>query len=68
MKASEIREMSAEQMKEKLIELKKNNFTLRFQHQSDQLTNTAGLSVVRKNIARTKKNDSKKNLCPVACI
>jgi large subunit ribosomal protein L29 len=51
-KASEIREMNAEQMKEKLIELKKQFFTLRFQHQSDQLTNTAGLSVVRKNIAR----------------
>ena len=52
MKASEIREMSAEQMKEKLIELKKNDFTLRFQHQSEQLSNTAGLSAVRKDIAR----------------
>jgi large subunit ribosomal protein L29 len=52
MKTSEIRQMSAEQMKEKLIELKKNFFTLRFQHQSDQLSNTAGLSAVRKDIAR----------------
>jgi|SaaInl8_150m_RNA_FD_contig_111_131411_length_2044_multi_5_in_0_out_0_4 large subunit ribosomal protein L29 len=52
MKASEIREMSAEQMKEKLIELKKKIFTLRFQHQSEQLSNTAGLSAVRKDIAR----------------
>ena len=30
MKASEIREMSAEQMKEKLIELKKKNFYTSF--------------------------------------
>jgi len=52
MKAGEIREMTVEQMKEKLIELKKQFFTLRFQHQSDQLSNTAGLSSVRKDIAR----------------
>ncbi len=52
MKAREIREMSADQMKEKLIELKKQFFTLRFQHQSDQLSNTSGLSAVRKDIAR----------------
>jgi len=52
MKAGEIREMSSEQMKEKLIELKKQFFTLRFQHQSDQLSNSAGLSAVRKDIAR----------------
>jgi large subunit ribosomal protein L29 len=51
-KASEIRKMTAEQMKGKLIELKKQLFTLRFQHQSDQLSNTAGLSAVRKDIAK----------------
>mgnify|MGYP002642621959 CR=1 FL=1 len=52
MKVSEIREMDAQQMKDKLIELKKQLFTLRFQHKSDQLSNTAGLSAVRKDISR----------------
>jgi large subunit ribosomal protein L29 len=52
MKAGEIREMSADTIKEKLIELKKQLFTLRFQHKGDQLSNTAGLTAVRKDIAR----------------
>ena len=52
MKPGEIREMNAEQIKEKLIELKKQFFTLRFQNKSDQLSNTSILSSVRKDIAK----------------
>ena len=52
MKASEIREMGADQIKEKLVELKKELFNLRFQNDVGQLENTAMLSNVRKDIAR----------------
>jgi large subunit ribosomal protein L29 len=51
-KASEIREMDADQIKEKLAELKKELFNLRFQNDVGQLENTAMLSSVRQDIAR----------------
>lgn len=52
MKVSEIREMGAGQMKEKLVELHKQLFNLRFQNDVGQLENTATLSTVKKDIAR----------------
>ena len=39
MKIKEIREMSAEQLAEKLMELKKDLFNLRLQHAINQLEN-----------------------------
>ncbi|WP_022664598.1 50S ribosomal protein L29 [Desulfospira joergensenii] len=52
LKASEIREMGEDQVKEKLVELKKELFNLRFQNDVGQLENTSTLSNVRKDIAR----------------
>ena len=52
LKTSEIREMGADQMQDKLFELKKELFNLRFQNDVGQLENTAKLSEVRKDIAR----------------
>ena len=52
MKLAEIREMDAAQVKEKLVELKKELFNLRFQNEVGQLENTATLSNVKKDIAR----------------
>ncbi|RLC02637.1 MAG: 50S ribosomal protein L29 [Deltaproteobacteria bacterium] len=52
MKPLEIREMGADQMKEKLGELKKELFNLRFQNDVGQLENTSTLSNVRKDIAK----------------
>lgn len=52
MKAIEIREMGADKIKEKLVELKKELFNLRFQNNVGQLENTATLSNVKKDIAR----------------
>ena len=52
MKLAEIREMGADQVKEKLVELKKELFNLRFQNDVGQLENTATLSTVKKDIAR----------------
>lgn len=52
MKTSEIRAMSADEIQEKLTELKKEFFNLRFQHGVGQLENTAILPRIRKDIAR----------------
>jgi large subunit ribosomal protein L29 len=52
MKTSEIREMGQDQIKEKLVDLKKELFNLRFQNEVGQLENTTTLSYVKKDIAR----------------
>jgi len=52
MKVTEIKELGADKMKEKLGELKKELFNLRFQNSIGQLENTATLSNVKKDIAR----------------
>lgn len=52
MKTTEIRELKPEEIKEKLVELKKELFNLRFQHKVGQLENTTTLSNVKKDIAR----------------
>jgi len=52
MKASEIRDLSLEEMKAKVVEMKENFFNLRFQHGAGQLENTAKLKEARKDLAR----------------
>lgn len=52
LKTGEIKEMDQTQMTEKLAELKKELFNLRFQNDIGQLENTAKLSEVKKDIAR----------------
>ena len=54
MKASEIRDMNAQELENKLVDLKKELFALRFQHTVNQLENTARLKDVKKDIARVK--------------
>ena len=54
MKASEIREMSVDELNEKLVSLKEELFALRFQLAINQLDNTARLKAVKKDIARIK--------------
>ena len=54
MKASEIREMSVDELNEKLASLKEELFALRFQLAINQLDNTARLKAVKKDIARIK--------------
>lgn len=54
MKASEIREMSVDELNEKLSNLKEELFNLRFQLAINQLDNTARLKAVKKDIARIK--------------
>lgn len=52
MKASEIRDMTQEQRDERLRELREELFNLRFQYATRQLTNTARIREVRRDIAR----------------
>ena len=54
MKAEDIRAMSADELKSKLVELKKEQFNLRFQRATAQLESTARVREVRRDIARIK--------------
>jgi len=52
MKASELRDLSYEELSDKLAEAKEEAFNLRFQFATNQLDNTARLSQVRREVAR----------------
>lgn len=52
--AMEFRAKTPDQLKEQLIELRKEQFNLRFQKASGQLENTARALQVRRDIARIK--------------
>ena len=54
MKASEIRELSPEEMRQKLNESTEELFNLRFQHATDQLENPMKMRDVKQDIARVK--------------
>ncbi len=54
MKANEIRNMSKDELEGKLKDLKKDLFTLRMQHATNQLDNPVRIAQVRKDIARVK--------------
>lgn len=54
MNAKDLREMTAEQLQEELIKLRKEQFTLRMQHSSGQLGQSHLLKTNQKDIARVK--------------
>lgn len=54
MKTEDLRIMTPDQLAESLLNLKKEQFNLRFQKASGQLTNTAQFGRVRREIARIK--------------
>ena len=54
MKTKEIREMSNEELARKVNELKTELFNLRFQLATGQLTNSASINLVKKDMARVK--------------
>ena len=54
MKAADLRAKSADELKEALLDLRKEQFNLRFQKASGQLENTARVRQVRRDIARVK--------------
>ena len=54
MKAEDIRAMTADQLSDELVKLKKEQFNLRFQRATGQLENTGRVREVRRDIARVK--------------
>ena len=52
MKASDIKPMSDDQLKDEIAKLKKEQFNLRFQKASGQLEKTARVRSVRRDLAR----------------
>ncbi|MEI2384057.1 50S ribosomal protein L29 [Breoghania sp. JC706] len=52
MKASDVRQLTADQLTEELEKLKKEQFNLRFQKATGQLENTARVRQIRRDIAR----------------
>ena len=62
--AADLRPKTADQLKDQLTELKKEQFNLRFQMASGQLENTARVRQVRRDIARIKAVLHEKNQSP----
>ncbi|RVU29815.1 MULTISPECIES: 50S ribosomal protein L29 [Neptunomonas] len=54
MKANELREKSAEELQQQLLDLLKDQFNLRMQKSTGQLAQTHLLGQVRRDIARVK--------------
>ena len=54
MDANELREKTPDQLRDELVNLKKEAFNLRFQQATGQLENTARMRVVRREAARVK--------------
>ena len=52
MNAREIREMTADEMRRKVTDLKQDLFNLRFQHEIGQLENRAKIRQTKQDIAR----------------
>ena len=54
MKVEDVRQLTPDQLTEKISELKKEQFNLRFQRATGQLESTARVQQVRRDIARVK--------------
>ncbi len=54
MKADELRTKTPDQLRDSLIQLKKEAFNLRFQAATNQLENTARMRAVKRDVARIK--------------
>ena len=54
MNANDLRDKSADELRDELVKLKKESFNLRFQQATGQLENTAGIKAARRQAARVK--------------
>ena len=57
----ELRSKTIEELNQDLVDAKKELFNLRFQNATNQLSNTARISEVRRNIARIQTIITQKN-------
>ena len=62
MKIEDIRNFTLDQLEDELIKLKREQFNLRFQKATSQLTNTARVREVRRTIARIKTAEREKRV------
>jgi large subunit ribosomal protein L29 len=63
---SDLKTMTADQLQDELLKLKKEQFNLRFQRATGQLENTARVAQVRKDIARVKTIQRQKQAAEAA--
>ena len=61
MKSSDVRSKTADELKDQLVDLKKEQFNLRFQRATQQLEKPARVREVRRDIARIKTILTEKN-------
>ena len=59
-RSSDLKAMSADQLQDELLKLKKEQFNLRFQKATGQLENVARVRQVRRDIARIKTTQAEK--------
>jgi large subunit ribosomal protein L29 len=62
MKIEDVRNFTLDQLGDELIKLKREQFNLRFQKATSQLTNTARVREVRRTIARIKTVEREKRV------
>ena len=60
MKATDIKVMTEDQLADEIVKLKKEQFNLRFQKATGQLSNTSQVRTVRRTIAKIKTVQSQK--------
>ncbi|TMJ35968.1 MAG: 50S ribosomal protein L29 [Alphaproteobacteria bacterium] len=60
MKASDVKLMTPDQLKDELLRLKKEQFNLRFQKATGQIENTARVRQIRRDIARIKTSQQQR--------
>jgi large subunit ribosomal protein L29 len=60
MKASDVKLMTPDQLKDELLKLKKEQFNLRFQKATGQIENTARVRQIRRDIARIKTSQQQR--------
>lgn len=53
-RAAELRAKSAEELKQEMVDLRKEEFNLRMQRGTGQLSNTARFKQIRRDVARIK--------------
>jgi large subunit ribosomal protein L29 len=68
MNVQEIRELTPDQLRDRLIALKREQFNLRFQRATGQLSNTARVREIRRTIARLKTIEREKQLVAQSAI
>lgn len=62
MKIEDVRNFTLDQLEDEIIKLKREQFNLRFQKATAQLTNTARVREVRRTIARIKTVEREKRV------